>query len=119
MAKRNKDDTHIVANHYVPKAMRTHLGDLSLKAFGARGKWKKLANRYGLDVPDIIDQMEAINKYKKENPQNVEQNFKPTRQQRRKYLRYRQKIRQRKATNVSNTTKSVDGSGSSNGDGGK
>lgn len=55
---------HEAANLYVRKDMRTHLGDLSKIAFGARGKWKKLASKYGLTVDQVLEQMEAIVEYK-------------------------------------------------------
>lgn len=62
MSKKSKD--YEDANQYTTKVMRTHLGDLSLLAFGARGKWKKLCNQLGLSIFGIKEQMERIIEFK-------------------------------------------------------
>ena len=68
---RDEPLTSVEANQYVRKEMRTHLGNLSKIAFGARGKWKKLCNQLGLTVDEILEQMEAIVKYKIERLEHV------------------------------------------------
>ena len=51
---------HIDANLYCRKEERTELGDLSKLAFGARGKWKKIATQYGLEIHEIKEQMQRM-----------------------------------------------------------
>lgn len=91
----NKTNEYEEANQYTTKAMRDHLSDLSLLAFGARGKWKKLCNQLGLSIYGIKEQMEVIIEHKRQYLESIK----------------RQEVRPRETENDADTTSSTDGSG--------
>lgn len=49
---------------YTTKEEREELAKMSKAAFGARGKWKKLADSLGITKDGIREQMKAIIQYK-------------------------------------------------------
>lgn len=65
-ARRNKR-----SHPYTRKEMRKYLGNLSLIAFGSRGKWQKLAADLGLSIDSVKEQMEAIVNYMQQRFQEI------------------------------------------------
>jgi len=49
---------------YTTKEEREELAKLSMLAFGARGRWKKLADSLGITKDGIKEQMKAIIQYR-------------------------------------------------------
>jgi hypothetical protein len=89
----------VKSNHidpqYANKETRDRLGDKSKICFDARGKWKKLALRLGLDVKAIETQMDEIIKIKEEqkgelneSPRQRAQTRRERRANKRRYDKY-------------------------------